>query len=303
MISSFYHSDEGSELSNCIWVKDLRQTGRCVDIDWKRIYSELHLVEERGLIKQSRLPRQAMLEEARKWPRGDLPDYCSEVPSIKSGVREQVHTVIYQSNELEIGIFAPGKEASNKSTTKAYVGDRGPKPNHNDMLPIITVDGNRIDDIDLTFGQMFDILGKCAKKSEEGLLILSAMFYRNGFCLDHTINNGTVRLHIPAYSLLVLKKEISHIGEIPVEAFIYFMDVLAMNEDAKVHALGRVKFERYGRTNTLLTFTHVIAVLIGRVSLAKLCGSFSRPPSGMAPITDKDARGEIFRLLEEKSMK
>ena len=68
---------------------------------------------------------------------------------------------------------------------------------------------------------------------------------------------------------------------------------------AKVHALGREKFERYGRTNTLLTFTHVISVLLGKVSLAKLCGSFSRPPSGMAPITDKDAREIIYGMPYE----
>lgn len=271
-----------------------------MNIDWTRVYDELHLVEERGLIKQSRPPRQAMLEEARTWPRGDLPNYSSEVPSVQKGERKQVHTVIYQSDGLEIGIFAPGKEASNKSSTKSYVGDRGPKPNHNDMLPIITKDGERIDEVDLTFGQMFDILGQCAKSSEDGLLILGAMLYRNGFCLDHTIEEGMVRLEIPTYSLSILKNEMSHLGEFPIETFIYFMDVLAMNEDAKVHALGRDKFERYGRTNTLLTFTHVIAVLLGRVSLAKLCGSFARPPSGMAPITDKDARSGIFGSLLEK---
>ena len=272
-----------------------------MDIDWVRVYDELHLVEERGLIKQSRPARQAMLEEARTWPRGNLPDYSSEVPSVQRGIRKQVHTIIYQSDRFEIGIFAPGKEASNKSSTKSYVGDRGPKPNHNDMLPIITRNGNRVDEVDLTFGQMFDLLGQCAKSSEDGLLILAAMLYRNGFCLDHSISGDEVRLHTPPYSLSVLKNEMSHLGDFPIETFIYFMDILAMNEDAKVHALGRDKFERYGRTNTLLTFTHVIAVLLGRVSLAKLCGSFARPPSGMAPITDKDARSGIFGLLEEKS--
>lgn len=271
-----------------------------MDIDWTRVYAELHLREERALIRQSRPAREAMLEEARTWPRGDLSDYSPEVPSVQRGVRNQVHTVIYQSDGLEVGIFAPGKEASNQSSTKSYVGDRGPKPNHNDMLPIITRNGARVDEVDLTFGQIFDLMGQCAKSSEEGLLILAAMLYRNGFCLDHSISGGEVRLDIPPYSLSVLKSEMSHLGEFPIETFIYFMDVLAMNEDAKVHALGREKFERYGRTNTLLTFTHVIAVLLGRVSLAKLCGSFARPPSGMAPITDKDARSGIFGLLEEK---
>ena len=273
-----------------------------MSIDWNRVFDELHLAEERGLPKQSRPVREAMLKELRTWPRGDLPDNSSEIPSVQKGVRKQIHTVIYHADGLETGIFAPGKEASINSTTKSYVGDRGPKPNHNDMLPVITKDGTRIDEVDLTFGQMFDLLGRCAKSSEDGLLILGAMLYRNGFCLDHSIHDDKVRLEIPPYSLSVLKNELSHLGDFPIESFIYFMDVLAMNEDAKVHALGREKFERYGRTNTLLTFTHVIAVLLGRVSLAKLCGSFSRPPSGMAPITDKDARSAIFGGIEEKTV-
>ena len=75
-------------------------------------------------------------------------------------------------------------------------------------------------------------------------------------------------------------------------SFILWIYLLQMK--MQKYALGREKFERYGRTNTLLTFTHVISVLLGKVSLAKLCGSFSRPPSGMAPITDKDARESSY---------
>jgi len=242
-----------------------------------------------------------MLEELRTWPRGDIPNYSHEVPSVQKGIDKQIHTVIYRADGLETGVLAPGKEASNDSTTKSYVGERGPKPNHNDMLPIITKGGDRIDEVDLTFGQMFDLLGRSARLSTDGLLILSAMLYRNGFCLDHIINGNEVRLKIPKYSLSILKQCLGHLGDYPIESFIYFMDVLATNEDAKVHALGRDKIERYGRTNTLLTFSHVICVLLGTVSLAKLCGSFARPPSGMAPITDKDARGAIFESIEKRT--
>lgn len=265
-----------------------------VEIDWNIVYEELHLKEEKGLIKGSRSIRKLMLEESQTWPRGNLHNFSHEVPSVVHEIHEQIHTIVYEADGLETGVYAPGKEASNNSTTKSYVGDRGPKPNHNDMLPVITKNGQRLDDVDLTFGQMFDLIGRGRTLSEEGLLILAAMFYRNGFCLDHEIRDGRVILEIPKYSLQILKKTLGQIGDIPIETFIYFMDILALNEDAKVHALGREKFERYGRTNTLLTFSHVISVLLGTVSLAKLCGSFARPPSGMAPITDKDARSAIF---------
>ena len=270
-------------------------------INWKNIYGELSIEQiDTSLLKKSRPAREAMLLESREWPRGNLPDFSSDVPSVQKNVKQQIHTIIYHSDGYEIGFFAPGKEASNKSTTKSYVGDRGPQPNFNDMLPIITKNGQRVDEVDLTFGQMFDLLGRCAKLSESGLLILAAMLYRNGFCLDHKTSEGKTRLVIPEYSFSIMQSKLEFIGDFPIKTFIYFMDLLALNEDTKVHALGRDKFERYGRTNTLLTFTHVIGVILGLVPLAKLCGSFSRPPSGMAPITDKDARSAIFTKIKEK---
>ena len=52
----------------------------------------------------------------------------------------------------------------------------------------------------------------------------------------------------------------------------------------------------YGRINTLLTFSHLISVLLNRRSLAKFAGSFARPPSGMAPIPKTKAH-EFLPLL------
>ena len=82
-------------------------------IDWKIIYQELHLVEERGLIKQSREPRQAMLHEARKWPRGDLPDYSSEVHSEQKGLKIKLLPTFFRIINSNFAFFVPEKKQIN----------------------------------------------------------------------------------------------------------------------------------------------------------------------------------------------
>ena len=274
-----------------------------MDIDWLRVRDELAIEWGRGVnIKKSRAPRKGLLEEMVSWPRGDLVNYSEDVPSKKSGRLDQIYTEIYESDGLQVGVLAPGKEASNDSDTKSYVHSREKKPNHNDVLPVVKNNGKREREVDLTFEQMFEQLVKGAGNSPDGLLIFSAMMFRNGYCWDHHEQTDNVyRLIIPSYSLSVLKELIPKLGDYPIKTQLYFLDVLATNEDAKVHALGFDKFEQYGRPNTLLTFSNICAFLLGVVSLGKLCGSFARFPRGMAPITQKDAKEGIFRILDEKA--
>ena len=61
-------------------------------IDWSKVNEELHLQETKGLIKQSREKRKAMLLEIQTWPRGDLENYCLAVPSVIKGVNQQIYT-------------------------------------------------------------------------------------------------------------------------------------------------------------------------------------------------------------------
>ena len=83
-----------------------------------------------------------------------------------------------------------------------------------------------------------------------------------------------------------------------VDVFLYFLDVLALNEDVKMHTLGyeNARYD-YGRINTLLTFAHLIGVLLNRCSLAKFAGAFARPPAGMAPLPKIKGLFETFPLL------
>ena len=80
-----------------------------------------------------------------------------------------------------------------------------------------------------------------------------------------------------------------------IKIFLHFLEILSLNEDIKTSYGGYSDFKKdYGRINTLLTFVHLITVLLNRRSLAKFAGNFARPPSGMAPIP-KTERGGIFK--------
>ena len=115
-----------------------------MDIDWLRVRDELAIEWGRGVnIIKSRAPRKGLLEEMVSWPRGDLVNYSEDVPSKKSGRLDQIYTEIYESDGLQVGVLAPGKEASNDSDTKSYVHPREKKPNHNDVLPVVKNNGKR----------------------------------------------------------------------------------------------------------------------------------------------------------------
>ena len=83
----------------------------------------------------------------------------------------------------------------------------------------------------------------------------------------------------------MLKKRIPQVGGVPVDIFLYFLDVLALNEDVKMHTLGYENAQHdYGRVNTLLTFAHLVAVLLNRRALAKFSLAFAYPPFNQSPL-------------------
>jgi hypothetical protein len=116
--------------------------------------------------------------------------------------------------------------------------------------------------------------------------------------LDHAVKNNKVRYTPPTTVLKELEKHLPDMGGIPIKVFLYYLDLLGLNEDVKVYTLGHIEFKDYGRINTLLTFCHLISVFLNRHSISKFAGSFSRPPSGMSPIRRSDIR-EVFPLLDE----
>jgi len=248
--------------------------------DILNIKQEMSLPVGLKLSPFARSRRVEMTKEAMEWPKG------------KNQEKRKV-TEIYKTGNFVVAVGKPGKEAAPDFKRKHYITGVTTN-NKNDMNPFIMKENIKVGN-DLTFSQLFEQIEHLMRADIFGLEILGMLIFRMAFMLDHKQNeNKQWRYNIPKESLLMLNKRLPKIGDVPTDVFLYFLDILALNEDVKVHTLGHENAKHdYGRINTLLTFTHLIAVLLNRRSLAKFAGTFARPPSGMAPIPKTD-RGGIF---------
>ena len=248
------------------------------------INKELALTAGLKLSPFARPRRVEMLKEALAFPKG------------KSQEQRKI-TEIYKSGNFVVAIGKPGKEASPDFKRKHYItGETTNNPN--DMNPFIMKNGVKVGN-DLTFEALFEQIGYLTRADVFGLELFGMLIFRTAFMLDHKQNQeGKWRYIPPKEALSLLKKRLPEIGGVPIDVFLYFLDVLALNEDVKMHTLGYENAQHdYGRVNTLLTFAHLVAVLLNRRSLAKFAGSFARPPSGMAPLPKIKDLFETYPLL------
>jgi len=232
----------------------------------------------------ARSRRVEMTTEAIGWPKG------------KNQEKRKI-TEIYKANNFIVAVGKPGKEAAPDFKRKHYI--TGVETNNkNDMNPFIMENGKKVGN-DLTFEAMFEQIEHLMHADMFGLELLGMLIFRMAFMLDHKQNDkGNWRYVPPSKSIFILNKRLPKVGDVSVEVFLYFLDVLALNEDVKVHTLGHenAKYD-YGRINTLLTFAHLVSVFLNRRSLAKFAGNFARPPSGMAPMPKIKGVFETFPLL------
>ncbi len=256
------------------------------------INKELALTAGLKLSSFARPRRVEMLREAISWPKG------------KNQENRRI-TKLYKVGDFEVTVGKPGKEAASDFKRKHYITGKTTN-NPNDMNPSIFERGKKIEE-DLTFSDMFEKIEHLMRADTFGLEVLGMLIFRMAFMLDHKKDkNGSWRYTPPKNSLRSLIKRIPKINNVPTEVFLYFLDVLALNEDVKMHTLGHENAQHdYGRINTLLTFAHLIAVLLSRRSLAKFAGAFARPPSGMAPLQKTEAGGlfEVFPFLSPDFLK
>jgi len=269
-----------------------------MEIITKKFYLSLGLSEKDILIinKELSLPvglklspsarpcRIEMLKEAIRWPKG------------RNQEKRKI-TKIYKSGDFVVAVGKPGKEAAPGFKRKHYITGAATN-NPNDMNPFIMKKGKKVGN-DLTFGAMFEQIEYLMHADMFGLEILGMFIFRMAFVLDHKKNQKNQwRYTLPQKSLAILKKRLPEVGNVPVDVFLYFLDILALNEDVKMHTLGYENAQHdYGRINTLLTFAHLVAVLLNRRSLAKFAGTFARPPSGMAPLPKIKGLFETYPLL------
>ena len=248
------------------------------------IHKELVLSVGVKLSPFARARRIEMTREAIGWPKG------------KNQEKRKI-TELYNMARFVVAVGKPGKEAAPDFKRKHYI--TGVETNNqNDMNPFVMKNGKKVGN-DLTFEAMFEQIEHLMHADMFGLELLGTLIFRMAFMLDHQKDaQGNWRYVPPSHSMSVLNKRLPMIGDVPAEVFLYFLDVLALNEDVKVHTLGHenAKYD-YGRVNTLLTFSHLIAVLLNRRSLAKFAGNFARPPSGMAPMPKIKGLFETYPLL------
>ncbi|MDP2925205.1 MAG: hypothetical protein Q8N99_02420 [Nanoarchaeota archaeon] len=239
----------------------------------------------KGISKFARVRRLEALNEALNFPTGPDQNYRKT-------------TILYELKNYAIAIAKPGKEAAPEYKNCTHYITREKTNNPNDMNPLILENNKKIDK-DLTFEDMFQKIELLKHSDLFGLELLGMLLYRAAFMLDHIKDtNGNWRYNPPIEILKILENRIPNVSGVPLRVFIHFLEILSLNEDIKIYTLGRNELkEDYGRINTLLTFVHLIAVLIERTSIAKFAGSFARPPVGMAPIP-KTKIFESFPLLD-----
>ena len=256
-----------------------------IDIELiKLVNKKLKLPKER-LSSFARPRRQETVKEAITWKRG-------------SNQENRVVTKLYPIKEYAVAVGKPGKEAApDYRRVKNYkTGNKTNNPN--DMNPQILKDGRKHGK-DMTFKDMFEPIEELKHSNPFALELLGMLLFRAAFMLDHKKNKeGNWRYSPPEEIMKFLEQRIPMVSDIPIRVFIHFLEILSLNEDVKVYTLERnpeLK-QDYGRVNTLLTFVHLIAVLLERSSISKFAGSFARPPTGMAALS-KTKITQYFPLL------
>jgi len=214
------------------------------------------------------------------------------------GQDNRVEKVLYIVGNNSIAIAKPGKEAAPEyKGCKNYV--TGEKTNNpNDMLPIIYVNFKKLEN-NLDFTKMFDKLETLIRADLFSLELLGMVLFRAAFMIDHYKDKEGHWRFKPLDKIIVLiNAKIPFITDMPTELFLYFLEVLGLNEDVKMYTLGHNNFkEDYGRVNTLLTLSHLISVFLGKRSISKFAGALTRPPIGVAPLP-KTKVFEYYPLLD-----
>lgn len=256
-------------------------------------YKKLGISEEELILlnRKLKIPEKKLTADATK--KREL--YVNEAISWASG-KDQLNrkiTVVYNFDNWKVAVGKPGKEADPdyKGFRNYKSGVKGNNPN--DMNPHILLKDKKIEK-DLTFQEIFEEIEKMKRADLFGLELFGMLIFRMAFMLDHKEDsNGNIRYTPDKKLIEMLEKRIPEISGKDIKPFLYYLDILGLNEDIKVNEGGHGLSQDYGRINTLLTFAHLIAVLLNRRPLYKFAGQFSRPPSGMAPIP-KTRTGGIF---------
>lgn len=244
-------------------------------------------------------------------------------------------TPIYKIEEFVIGAARPGKEAATDyakikhyhhcSCDQCKSGNRVQGVNNpHDMFPYISKNNillsakrrelasGRTKVTPWTFEHIFSLLEEVntTEQTAFALEILGSIMVRLAFMLDHKFDKEeNLFLSLPTFATSEMSKRIPFIGkegfEIPTASLIYFLDILGYNEDVKVDVCGYRNLRREysggprpqdnGRTNTLLTISHMLAAVLHRRPIGEFAYGLFRG-LGMNPMS-KGTIHPAFPLL------
>jgi hypothetical protein len=208
------------------------------------------------------------------------------LPGTTTGLANIQTTWIWTSADgiYKVGFGKYGKEyySSNIKWQNGTVGN-----NPSDMRPTVSKNG-QILSFDGSFDHVFTFFQQVQKAAGDSTLeTIGELMFRNAYLLDHTPSPATGDYHFNPNSNVIaaITAAFPCYDGISTEAYLHYIDAIAQNEDTKYSTLGYDVNQGTGRTNNMLTYAHIIAVLLGKASLSKLCAGFSRPPVGVSPIT------------------
>lgn len=203
--------------------------------------------------------------------------------------KRKFHT-LWKLGKFEVGVAKPGKEVDRK----------GDQANSNDMWPYIK-EGGSFKAESATFRDVFRDLQHAANKSRRALELLGCLFVRSAFMLDHETKDDRIIYTPPKIILEEIEKDVATLYGVPLDVFLQYVEMIALNEEVKYYTKGKARGKPYGagagRKNNLLTCAHLIAVLLGRAELIDFAYGFSMM-RGVSPITTKKAR-IFFPMLGE----
>jgi len=212
----------------------------------------------------------------------------------------------------------PGKESVRKENTRPW--DFRPK--------VVSGSGETLKDLAFNdiWGSLMETVQPLATIEPELVRLMMVVFYRMAYMVDHVnveidhpfkfryvehqdgefVHSDFETEELQGFHIYGLEQDIierisSSVPEIEgmsFEAFLYYNDLLAWNEDCKFHyrneEAGKTWIGDVGRPNNLRTHMHVLGCFLNELKWSDFLGKLQR---GVASITHKDARRICERLI------
>ena len=232
-----------------------------------------------------------------------------EVISLKKGssTNSKLYTNMYKYKLYDLKMGRPGKEIDNFNI-KYKDGHKSNNPN--DSTPTIFLNNDFVLDnknriLLYSFTDIFKIMLKFID-NDNILNFLGVALIRMALLQDHHLNKeGNYRYIIPEKIINEIKTDVDNKMNIPLEVFLYNLELIALNEDVKYTTTGHTIKGGVGRYNNLMTYVHLINTLRMKEKLGldpflehfmNFSGGLARVPTGISIMSFNKAL-EDFPIL------